>query len=77
VLDQLQIRRPHIRADKFDLAGQLRADDREELSKALGGALLADSQQSGARALDLVDQREELMSSSILDLIDADGTDRC
>jgi uncharacterized membrane protein len=46
LLDKLQIRRPHVQADELDLAGQLRADDREELAEALGGALLANPQQS-------------------------------
>src|SRR5207249_4833427 len=67
---------PHVRADEFDAFRQRLADAPEELLETLDGAVLADPQQSRAALLDLVDERQILVTSGVLDLVDADRLDR-
>ena len=62
---------------KIDVDQRQLADEIEELLETLNGAFLADPQQPGATLLDLVDQGQILVPFGILDLIDADGPDRC
>ena len=74
--DDAQVRFPHIGADKLDLLGQILSDQGEELLEARHRALLADPQQAGALALDLVDQGEILVALGIRNLIDTDRLNR-
>ena len=60
----------------MDAFGQRLADQREELLKALHGAILADPQQPGAALLDLVDQGQVFVAFGILDFVDADRLDQ-
>lgn len=72
-LDRLQIGRPHVRADELDPGGEFHADHGEERTEALGGALLTDPQQPSTGAVDLVDEREVLMTLAVLAFINPDS----
>src|SRR5271169_899895 len=73
---KVQVRLPHIRADKFDLRSQLLSDDGEEALEAFDGALLADPEQAGHSLVDLVDQRQVFVALGVLNFIHTDSSDR-
>src|SRR6266478_2801141 len=73
--NDLQIRLPHVRADKLDLGSQLCSDERKESLEGFQSAFLADPKQPGETLFNLIDQREIFMTFSVLDFIDADGLD--
>ena len=75
--DDVQVRLPHIRANEQNLSRHLLADHPEEALERFDGALLADPQQPNTFAIDLIDQRQILVALGVLDLIHADGKDRC
>ena len=52
------------------------ADDGKEALEGFDGAFLADPQQAGNSRVDLVDQRQVLVTLGVLDFIHADGADR-
>src|SRR5437667_5445060 len=76
LLDELEVGLPHIGADELDLLGELLAEQGEELLEALAGAFLADPEQPLIAGFDLVDERQILMSASILNLVHPDRAHR-
>ncbi len=73
--NDLQVRPPHIATDVLQCLAAFRAEPPEEPQERADGALLPHPQQSFARGVNLVDQRQILMPPLPLDLIDADGAD--
>lgn len=71
--DNTQVGLPHVAADEREPDGTLLAEVLEELPQGFLGALLADPQQPPATGIDLVNQRQILVSSLPCDLVDADG----
>src|SRR5579883_3443376 len=72
--DHVQIRLPHVRADKADQGGALGAEPEEEFPEARLFAILCDEQQPLHAVVDLVDQGEESAFAPV-DLIDPAGGD--
>src|SRR5438132_1543156 len=66
----LQIRLPHIAADKFNLFGNLWTNHREELLECLYRSFLAHPQQA-RDVIDLIDQREVFVPLRVGDLVHA------
>ena len=76
--DHPQVRLPHVRADELDLAGQLLADEGEELARSSRWYGPCRPTAAACSRLDLIDQGQDTCGPCpILDLIDADGADRC
>ena len=73
--DDLQIGFPHVGTNEDDLRGHLVADGGEESSKGLDRSFFSDPKQARDIEIDLVNQREVLMTFGVLDLVDADGVD--
>lgn len=73
--NHLQVRSPHVTADKLQRLVACWADPAEEPQERADGSLLPHPQQSFARGVNLVHQRQILMASLPLDLIDADRMD--
>ena len=73
--DDLQIGFPHVGTDEDDLRGHLVADGGEESLKGFDGSFFSDPKQARDVEIDLINQREVLMTFGILDLVDADGVD--
>jgi hypothetical protein len=71
--DDLEVRLPHIAADKEQLRRPLFAEGSEKAQQGFDGSVLPHPQQSPAFAIDLVDDRQVLVTSLPEDLIDADG----
>src|SRR5882672_8238162 len=74
--NHVQVGPPHVRANKLDLRSQLVTDDGKEALEGFDGALLAYPEQTSEPMIDLVDQRQVLVTLGVLDFIHADGTDR-
>src|SRR5487761_139615 len=72
--DYVQIRLPHVRADKADERGTLGPQPQEELPQARLLAILRHEQQPLHPFVDLVDEREESALAPV-DLIDSAGAD--
>ena len=75
LLDDLQIRLPHIRADEGDPGDDFLAQGGEESLEGFDGSFSPDPEQARDADVDLVDQCEVLVASGVLDFIDADGVD--
>ena len=60
---------------QLDLCRQCRAEHGEELLETFDSALLPDPQQAHAARLDLINQSQITMPSTVLDLVNADGAD--
>jgi hypothetical protein len=73
--NDLEIRLPHIGADEHDLRGHLVADDFEESLERLDRSFTADPEQTRDAEIDLINQRQILVSFGVLDFIDSDGID--
>jgi hypothetical protein len=58
--DDLQIRLPHVAADERERGGALSPEPAEKLQECLRAAVLADPQQSLARRVNLVRERQEV-----------------
>ena len=74
--NHFEIGLPHVGTHEFDLLAQRLADHRKELREALLSTFLSDPEQSRAAGLDLVDEREVLVPSAILDLVNAESANR-
>jgi hypothetical protein len=73
--DELEIGLPHVRADKYDFRNDLLAHRGEEPLEGLDGSLFADPEQAGDAYINLINQRQVLVTFGILDFIDADRVD--
>src|SRR5271154_4332994 len=73
--DDLQIGFPHIGADEYDFGGQFVADDGEEALEGFDGAFPAHPEQARDANIDLINERQILVSFGVLDLVDPDGID--
>ena len=71
--DDLEIRLPHIAADEEQLRRPLFAESSEKAQQGFDGSVLPHPQQSPAFTIDLVDDRQVLVTSLPENLIDADG----
>src|SRR3990170_1867828 len=74
--NDVQVRLPHVATDKTDGLTRLVVESLEESSQAVLRALSGDPQQSFHPLLDLVDQRQVVMSPLPLDLIHANRLER-
>jgi hypothetical protein len=74
--DYIQVRLPHVRADKLDLGSELLSDDGEETLEGFDGAFLADPKKAGEPLVDLVDQGQVFVAFGVLDFIHTNGADR-
>src|SRR5215813_9445735 len=72
---ELQVRFPHIGADEADLGDDVVAHGGEESLERFNSSFSAHPEQAGDADIDLVDQRQVLMASGVLDFIDANGVD--
>src|SRR5262245_26698656 len=73
LLDDLQIRLPHVRADEGDLGDDFLAHGSEESLDGVDGSFSPDPEQAGDSDVDLIDQRQILVALGVLDFIHADG----
>src|SRR5216684_1534333 len=74
--DHVQVRLPHVRANKLDLGSELLSDDGEETLEGFEGAFLANPKQAGEPLVDLVDQGQVFVAFGVLDFIHTNGADR-
>jgi hypothetical protein len=73
--NNFQVRLPHVRADECDLRCEFVAYDGEESLKGFYGSLPTHPEQARDAEIDLVNQRQVLVTFGVLDLIDSDGVD--
>lgn len=73
--NDFQIGFPHIGADEHDLRCQFVADDSKESVKGLDGSFAAHPKQARHVEIDLINQREVLVTFGVLDFVDADRID--
>ena len=73
--DELQIGFPHVGADEYDFGNNVLAHGGEESLEGFDGSLFAYPEQAGDADINLVDQRQVLVTLGILDLVYSDGID--
>jgi hypothetical protein len=72
--DNLEVRLPHVTADKKQLSGSLFAESPEKPQESSDGSILADPQQAFASSVDLINHGEIFVPSLPEHFINADGS---
>src|SRR4051794_5362351 len=71
--NDFQVRLPHVGADEDNLGSHFVADGSEEALKGFDRSFLPNPEQACDAEIDLVDERQMLLSFGVLDFVDSDG----